>query len=127
MMGPVERAIRAAVREGQVLGSVSRNAPFTVGELGTESLILVVGQGRWKVPTPWQALEQLPSFLKDRGWVKVGSIHSEDVDPESLDGFLRPFVARSGASYLPVVLEKAGVVEIDRRRPASIRLRDDWL
>ncbi len=126
MAGPIERAIRATTREGEVLGSVSRSVPFVVGEFRTDALVLLVGAKAWQAVTPWEAIEKVPGFLRGRGQVKVGSVHSNDVDPDSFDAFLRPFVTRSTASYLPVILERAGVVEVDKRRPASLRLRDAW-
>jgi hypothetical protein len=124
MPGPVETAIRKAVREGDVLGSVPRKAPFVVSQLRSDALVLALGEQATLTPIPWEALEGVSAFLKGRGWVGIGARHSKDVDAELFDGYLQQFVPRSVGSYVPAVLERAGIVEIDRKRPAAVRLRE---
>ena len=127
MSGPVEAAIRATVRRGETLNSNSGRATFVIEELGSEGVVLGIGdRAKWSAVTSWASVEGIPALLEGRGWVKVGSKHGADVDPDSLDAYLKLSTSRSSGSYLPVVLERAGVVELDRRRPASVRLRDDW-
>ncbi|GMV85084.1 MAG: hypothetical protein AMXMBFR80_09410 [Dehalococcoidia bacterium] len=124
MPGPVETAIRKAVHEGDVLGSVPRKAPFRVAALRSDALVLALGEQATLTPIPWEALEGVPAFLRGRGWVGIGARHSKDVDAELFDGYLQQFVRRSVGSYVPAVLERADIVEVDRKRPAAVKLRD---
>jgi hypothetical protein len=41
-----------------------------------------------------------------------------------LDGYLNGWIKRQTANYVAVVLERVGVVDLDRERPAKIRLTD---
>jgi len=41
-----------------------------------------------------------------------------------LDGYLKRCIKRQIANYVAVVLERAGVLELDRERPAHVRLTD---
>jgi len=41
-----------------------------------------------------------------------------------LDGYLKRCIKRQTANYVAVVLERAGVLELDRERPARVRLTD---
>jgi len=41
-----------------------------------------------------------------------------------LDGYLKRWIKRQTANYVAVVLERAGVLELDRERPAHVRLTD---
>ena len=41
-----------------------------------------------------------------------------------LDGYLKRWIKRQTANYVAVVLERAGVLELDRERPAQVRLTD---
>lgn len=52
----VEAAIRAAVREGQQLRTPAQGAPFTVGRLGPESLVLLLGKQEAWTPISWKCL-----------------------------------------------------------------------
>ncbi|MQA97277.1 MAG: hypothetical protein GEV11_22530 [Streptosporangiales bacterium] len=44
-------------------------------------------------------------------------------DPTRLDGYLKEWHPRQTANYVAVVLERAGLVELDRGLPARVRLR----
>jgi hypothetical protein len=50
VMGPVETAVRAALRPGQELRTPGEGAPFTVGRLNSTGLVLLLG--RKKAWTP---------------------------------------------------------------------------
>jgi hypothetical protein len=41
-------------------------------------------------------------------------------------GYLKGWIKRQTANYVAVMLERAGVVELNRERPAQIRLTDGW-
>lgn len=124
MPGPVESAIRRTIREGETLESVSQRKPFVVGELRSDALVLLLGESRSRTVLRWEAFEAVPDFLRGKGWVELGSKHSVDVDEASFDGFMRRHIYRSVGSYVPAVLERAGIVEVSRKRPAAVRLRD---
>jgi len=61
--------------------------------------------------------------LRGRGWVLIGSAYSTDSTTESLDAHLKTFRKRATAGWVAVVLETAGVITVDRERPARIKLR----
>jgi hypothetical protein len=75
---------------------------------------------------PWRALEQVPDFLRGRDWVLIGGVYSTDGTPGSLDAHLKTFLKRATAGWIAVVLEKAGVITVDRTPPARIKLRPGW-
>lgn len=73
----------------------------------------------WQTPLPWQALEQVPDFLRGRGWVLIGSSYSIDGTPGSLDAHPKTFLKTATAGWIAVVLEKARVITVDRTRPRA--------
>jgi len=91
-----------------------------------DGLVLLLGEKEAWTPLPWQALEQVPDLLRGRGWVLIGSVYSTGSVPGSLDEHLKKFLKRATAGWVAVVLEKAGVVTVDRARPARILLRSEW-
>jgi hypothetical protein len=68
---------------------------------------------------PWRALEQVPDFLRGRDWVLIGGVYSTDGTPGSLDAHLKTFLKRATAGWIAVVLEKAGVITVDRTPPRA--------
>jgi hypothetical protein len=99
---------------------------FTVAQYTTEGLVLLLGKKEAWTPLPWRALEELPGHLRGRGWVQIGSVYSTDSKAGTLDEYLKKFLQRATAGWIAVVLEKAGVLEIDRSRPARIKLTAGW-
>jgi hypothetical protein len=87
---------------------------------------LLLGEKMAWTPLPWRALEQVPDFLRGRGWVLIGSVYSMDSQPVSLDEHLKRFLKRATAGWVAVVLERAAVITVDRSRPARIKLRLGW-
>jgi hypothetical protein len=124
--GPVEDAVRGAVSPRDLLATPSGRGQFTVAEYDTHGIVLLLGEKQARTPLPWQALEQVPDFLRGRGWVLIGSVYSTDATPGSLDAHLKTFLKRATAGWIAVVLEKAGVITVDRTRPAHIKLRPGW-
>ncbi|HMO53904.1 MAG TPA: hypothetical protein PJ994_05320, partial [Tepidiformaceae bacterium] len=124
MPGPVESAIRRYIREGETLESVSQRKPFVVGEFRSDAMVLLLGESRSRTVLRWEALEAVQGFLRGKGRVELGSRHSADVDNDSFDGFMRRYIYRSVGSYVPAVLERAGIVDIDRKKAAAVKLRD---
>lgn len=121
-MGEVEQAVRRAVRPGQVLSTPGQGKPFEVAELDSRAVVLLLGKGRHRTPIPWAALEGVPALLSGRGWVPTTGEFAPSADVTSLSGYLKQFISRETANWVAVVLETAGVVELDRRRPIRARL-----
>ena len=121
-MGPVERAVRANLREGEELQTPGQGKPFWVHRIDGRGLVLLLGKGRWETPISWEALEGIPNLLRGRGWVRTTGSFAPEPDTTTLSGYLKQFVYRETANWVAVVLDKAGVIELDRSRPLSARL-----
>ena len=126
MTGAVEDAVRGAVSPGDLLATPSGRGQFTIAEYTAYEIVLLLGEKQARTPLAWQALEQVPDFLRGRGWVLIGSVYSTGSTPGSLDAHLKAFLKRATAGWIAVVLEKAGVITMDRTRPARIKLRPGW-
>jgi hypothetical protein len=126
MTGRVEAAVRSVVSPGDRLATPSGRGQFTVARYTGDGIVLLLGEKEAWTPLPWQALEQVPDLLRGRGWVLIGSLYSTGSVPGSLDEHLKKFLKRATAGWVAVVLEKAGIITVDRARPARIRLRPDW-
>ena len=126
MTGSVENAVHGAVSPGDLLATPSGRAQFTVTEYTARGIVLLLGEKQARTPLPWRALEQVPDFLRGRGWVPIGSSYSTDGTPGSLDAHLKTFLKTATVGWIAVVLEKAGVITVDRTRPARIKLRPGW-
>jgi hypothetical protein len=125
-MGPVERAVRACLREGEELYTPGQAKPFWVDRLDGRGLVLLLGKGRWETRIPWDALEGVPDLLRGRGWIRTSGSFAPESDTTTLSGYLKQFVNRETANWVAVVLDKAGVIELDRSRPLSARLSDGF-
>jgi hypothetical protein len=126
MAGRVEAAVRGAVAPGDQLATPTGQGQFTVARYTVGGLVLLLGEKEAWTPLPWVALEEVPGFLRGRGWVLIGSAYSLDSVPGSLDEYLKKFLKRATAGWVAVVLEIAGVITVNRARPATIRLRPEW-
>jgi hypothetical protein len=124
--GAVEDAVRTAVSPRDLLATPSGRGQFTIAEYTARGIVLLLGEKQHRTPLPWQALEQVPDFLRGRGWVLIGSLYSTDGTPGSLDAHLKAFTKTATAGWIAVVLEKAAVITVDRTRPAHIKLRPGW-
>lgn len=62
-------------------------------------------------------------LLAGGGWIEIGSRYSTDARAGTLDEYLKQHVRRATAAWVTALLEAAGLVEIDRRRPARLRKR----
>jgi len=122
-MGPVERAVRKAISSGDKLHTPAQGAEFEVAKVGGNGLVLLLGKKQAWTPLSWECLEGIPGFLRRKGWVDIGSKFDTSADPMTLDGYLKTCIKRATAGWVAVVLEQSGVIEIDRGRPARVRLR----
>jgi hypothetical protein len=120
--GPVEEAIRAHVSPGSQLPTPTGRAVFVVHELNATGMVLLLGHKRTWTPLSWECIEGVPKFLRSRGWVRIGANRVVRGNPGTLDGYLKNCLKRQTADYVAVVLERAGVVELDRETPAHVRL-----
>jgi hypothetical protein len=94
-----------------------------VDQLDAEGLSLLFGPKKTRTLLSWRCLEGVPGYLRGRGWVRVGA--NRDVNSDyGLDGYLKGWIKRQTANYVAVVLERAGIVKLDRERPAQVRLID---
>lgn len=91
-----------------------------------DALVLLLGKQEAWTPISWRGVEEIPDLLRGRSWVFIGGSYSMDAVVGTLDAHLKKFLARATAGWVAVVLEKAGVVEIDRDRPARVRLGVNW-
>jgi hypothetical protein len=96
--------------------------PFEIAEIDTNGIVLLLGSGRWRTPIPWDALEGLADLLRGRGWVRTSGAYDHSDDVLTPSGYLKQYIYRETSNWVMVVLEEAGVVELDRRRPIKARL-----
>jgi hypothetical protein len=121
----VEAAIRSTLRSGEVLPTPTGTATFTVDQIDADGLSLLFGPKKTRTLLTWPCLEGVPGYLRGQGWVLVGA--NRDVNSDyGLDGYLKSWIKRQTANYVAVVLERAGVLELDRERPARVRLTGRW-
>jgi len=121
MMGPFEAAIRRTVREGEQLSTPAQSEPFWVGTISAEGIVLELGKQRTETLFPWVCIEGVGPFLEQHGRVRInGSGKSQHIVQGTLDGYLKRHVNRLTAGWIAALLEKAGVVAIDRTRPAHV-------
>jgi hypothetical protein len=126
MAGRVEAAIRASVAPGEPLTTPTGRGRFSVARYTSDGLVLLLGMQEAWTPLPWRAMEEVPDVLRGRSWVPIGMSYSVDAIEGTLDAHLKRFTARATAGWVAVVLERAGVIEIDRARPARVKLSPDW-
>jgi hypothetical protein len=121
-MGPVEIAIRGTVHEGDRLSTPSQAQPFWVEKISDDGIVLELGKKRTPTRFSWACIEGILPFLERHGRVPInGSGKSQDIVEGTLDGYLKQYVNRLTAGWVAALLEKAGVVTIDRTPPAHVK------
>jgi hypothetical protein len=123
--GPVQQAVRAHCSAGSELRTPT-GAPFVLERVDGRGVVLLLGKGEWATRLPWQALEEIPEFLRGRGWMRTTGTFDTESPEGTLSAHLKGYVSRETANWVAVVLEQAGVLELDRTRPVTARLRDDF-
>lgn len=108
-----------------ILTTPSGRATFELYHIDGEKSIMKTSGGTC-IKLPSSCFEDAPGFLRGRGWVKIGASHKTPRSTnETFDDFLKSHCyGVSVASYVAAILEEAGMVEIDRSRPAKIRLKE---
>jgi len=123
--GVIQRAVRGTLTAGQRMATPVKGEPFILESIDDRGVVLLLGAGGWHTRLSWECLEGIVPFLRGRGWTRItGSGYSTNIQEDTLDGYLKRHVLRATAGWVAVLLEKAGVVEIDRSRPAKVRLRE---
>jgi hypothetical protein len=120
--GLVEMAIRANIAAGTRLPTPTGRATFIVDRLRREGMVIRVGAQRTATFLSWDCLEGITGYLQGRGWMRIGANRDVNGNPGTLDGYLKSHIKRQIADYIAVVLERARLVEVNRDRPASLRL-----
>lgn len=121
MMGPTEIAIRGSVHEGDLLSTPAQSEPFWVAKISADGIALELGKKHTETFFPWACIEGVVPFLEQHGRVRInGSGKSQDIVQGTLEGYLKLHVNRLTAGWIAALLEKAGVVTIDRTRPAHV-------
>ncbi len=118
--------MRAAVTPGEPLQTPTGRGSFSVARFTSDGLVLLLGVKEAWTPLPWTALEEIPDYLRGRSWVRIGSTYSINSVEGTLDAHLKRFLARATGGWVAVVLERAGVLEIDRLPPARVKLAGGW-
>ncbi len=122
-MGPVEALVRASLKPGQELRTPSGAGRFSIAEIGPDGILLLLGETKARTRFFWPALEGVPAFLRHRGWVEIGGKYLVSAKVGTFDEYFKQFVNRVTAGWMAVVLETAGVLDVDRTRPAHVRLK----
>lgn len=119
-MGPVESAIRQRLAPGQSLRT-SQGAAFEIARIDSRGVALLFGASRTPTRLSWSCLEGVLPYLDGRGWVRIGGAYDVAGDVGTLDGYLKRHIKRATAGWVAVLLEEAGVVDVDRARPAQVK------
>ena len=122
-MGPVEKGIRVVVCEGDELATPSDSRPFWVGPISNQGIELQLGAKRTPSFFAWPCLEGIVPYLRSRGPCRINGLGKDrEIVPGTLDGYLKGHIDKLTAGWVAVLLEKAGIIVIDRTRPATVRL-----
>jgi hypothetical protein len=122
-MSTIMTRIGETIRIGSPLKTPSGYAEFTVSNIRSNEVILEIGETKNELRIPAACFEGAPDFLRDKGWIRISAKHGE-ANVDTFDGYVQGFTRGiSAASYVAPILEEAGIVEIDRSRPAKLRLK----
>lgn len=122
-MGPVETAIRSRLRAPSTLYTLGRRSPFVLERIDGDGIVLLLGHGRHWTPLGWDCLEDLVPFLRRHpGWVPAGGTYVVEGERDTLDEPLKQCVNRQTSRWVAVVLQEAGIVDVDAGPPLQVRL-----
>jgi len=119
-MQVMDRIMRT-LSSGSVLTTPSGRSTFKIEEVNARGVMIRAGVG-WPIYIPAECWEGIPNFLRGRGWVIIGATHGKPPQG-SLDEYLQQFThGTSAASYVAPILEKIGLVQLNRRKTGRIIL-----
>lgn len=124
--GPIEAAIRESVVPPVEFGTPAKAQPFTVHQFDDEGVVLLVGPQKSWTHLRWQWLEGVPAFLAGRSWMPLSANRNSEAAFGTFDGYFRKWVKRSVGVYVAVLLQHAGVLEIQSGTRVRVRLAPDW-
>lgn len=110
---------------GQRLATPVEAAPFEVEAVDDKGVVFLIGQNKTATRLTWKCLEGIMPFLATRGRVRIGSLYSTDSSPNTLDSYLKRHIKRATAAWVGALLEEAGLVMIERPRPATVWLASE--
>lgn len=122
-MNRIEPAVRHHCSSGMRLSTPSGRGEFSVKLIDEKGVILLLGAKEAATRISWECLEGVDPYLRGRGWVEIGSVFDARSKSGTLDEYLKKHVYRATASWVAALLETAQVLDIDRSRPAKVRLR----
>ncbi len=114
-------AIRGTIHSGDQLKTPTGRGTFEIAEITNDAVVLLFGNQRTPTPLSWSLLDAALEDIAGRGWVPIGASHSVHSALGSFEALLKPAVNRSCANYVAVLLERVGLLEIDRHLPARVR------
>jgi hypothetical protein len=127
MIVAVEGAIRRHLADGEILRTPCRRASFRVQRLCPEGIEVLIGPKLRQRTLKWAWLEGTAQFLYLNDRVSLNMCAQSVADRrESLCEYLRRHCLESTAGWLAALLERAGVVEISRPRPTTVRLTEQF-
>ena len=91
--------------------------------IDANGIVMLLGPKQTPTRVTWRIFEGILPYLQDGDWVEFGATRDVRGNPGTLDGYLKDSLNRSAANYIAVILERAGLVELDRERPMRVRLR----
>ena len=122
MSFPVMIRITSSVRDGVRYKTPSGSASFEIFHIDTIKVVIKTGKQGTLITIPAQCFEDAPNFLRGKGWVKMYAVQGR-LEEDTFDDFVKQYVSRSrAASYIAAILEKSGIVKIDRLPPRALVL-----
>ena len=120
-MNIIERIAKLIRPEEELLKTPSGRSTFMIEAINSDGIKIRVGKG-WPILVKAECLRGIPSFLEGKGWVIIGSTHGKP-PAGSLDEYLQKYThGVSVASYVVPILERIGIIEVNRKRPYRLRL-----
>jgi len=122
----VMRILMDKLKDGDILVTPVQSKKFIVKHVSEAEVILLIGKG-WRTPIPAECLNGIPNFLSGKDWVEIRAIH----DYASTQGTLEDYInnskpqKRSTGAYVASILAHAEIVDIDRKPPSKVRLRNN--
>jgi len=117
----VRDAIQSKLSDGMALKTPT-GSPFRVKSVDDKGIILLFGSAETQTRITWECLDGVPAFLGGKDWVRIGGRFNVEPETRTLDGYLKLWIKRATAPWVAVALETAGLVEINRSKPARLRL-----